>query len=63
MVDLLMMFHLHENFRGDCPVCPPDVPFCVILICFDLPFEFFADLGDDFVLTVCFAWEKYPRCS
>lgn len=53
MVDLLMVFHFHENFRDDMPISPPHVPLRIVRIVLDLPLEFLADLGDDFVFTVC----------
>lgn len=37
MVNFLMVFHFHEHFWGDCPVGPPKIPLCVILIVFDFP--------------------------
>lgn len=52
MIYFLVMFHLHENFRRHCPVSPPEIPLGVILIVFDLPFEFLGDLGDDLILAV-----------
>ena len=52
MVDLLMMFHLHQNFWSDMPISPPEIPFRIILIIFDFNLELFGYFGDNFVLTI-----------
>ena len=52
VIDFLMMFHLHEDFRGDVPVGPPEVPLRVILVGFDFDFELLGHFGDNFILTI-----------
>ena len=52
VVDLLVVFHLHEDFRGDVPVGPPHVPLGIVAISLDLPLQFLAHLGHDLVFAV-----------
>ena len=52
VVDFLMVFHLHEDFGGDVPVGPPEVPLGVVLVAFDFDFELLGDFGDNFILTI-----------
>lgn len=59
MIDFLMMLHFHKSLRYNMPICPPEIPFCILFVFLYFKFQLFTYFGKYIVNTVWIIRKKY----